>query len=77
VIDVTYGVRGSPPHAAIPPFTRRQIRTVDLELLRRRMPSGLRLEAFHVAPVTELALRVTPDDIVIEDARHPELNLGR
>lgn len=52
------------------------MRAVDLELLRHGVPSSFQLKPLHVAPVAELALRVAPDDVVVEDARHPELDLG-
>jgi hypothetical protein len=71
----TYSMCGGTTHGSIPPFTRRQIWTVDLKFFPYRIPCCRRLQSAHVASMAKFRLRVTANDVVVEDLGHPVLLL--
>jgi len=72
----TYSVGSCAPQTSIPPLACGQIRAVNLKLPGRRIPLGHRLEATHIATMTQFTLSIAAYDVVAEYLGHPELLLG-
>lgn len=70
-VQITHRMCSRPSHRSIPPFTRRKIWTVNLKLLLRRIPFRHRFQSAHITSMSEFTLRITSDNVVIEDLGHP------
>ena len=76
-----------PAKRTIPPFRRRQRRTMDSEVLRFRIPDSLALNASDIRPVAQLRLTVASYSLMLanhvkqRDLGHtydlPILNFGK